>query len=563
MKSDEETIKFKDLDQQSLIEKIRLLKKDQKDQKSFCFSMFNTAFNQISPDQKKSMKLKNEYKPKEKFSGLGTINHNVMKDNDELVDKAENKLQNIGMRGEHYAQNEASFKLHLNLNGIGEIDESVILGLVKLLVDEAEAVNDMSYNFKIITPKMHNHERFKDTDQITIYFDKYSSTGDIISLAAEIEKYLKGKGLGENKIARGPKDSFGFNSFVSARFDTSKLLARYDVYTFFDKELGAFFNKHKDDSLNHMPLCVFESIFNYVLFSDEIKLTDETSLSEEDTKNIQAQFEKAYENPKNYIINQTDKYSKRKLKDEKSAIEELEKMSLETAQFKQDFSQCNTLEAIDKYVKDKKAFLDKFISADTSKKNFLIIDSIKFQDLKKLAGRICKDLYVLAAERKRDLYAPQFDILLREFEKKTLTLLKDEPKNEESKDELKDKKLESKGGVAMALYNTLHKEFEAFKLDLNPQSAYASFKDNCTVAIEESRSVLEQHRDKGWKKLLLNILAGILSFGAVPIYTGVKTKGARFFFEVSTDSMNKVNKMKQFLSEHEESETKPSSFLKK
>jgi len=80
------------------------------------------------------------------------------------------------------------------LNNIGELDESVVKGVSKLLIDRARADNNMVFHFKMVKPEflaMHPSHRFADNDQFTLYFDKYSSVADMMSLCDGISNYLR------------------------------------------------------------------------------------------------------------------------------------------------------------------------------------------------------------------------------------------------------------------------------------------------------------------------------------------------------------------------------------
>lgn len=304
---------FKDLTETVLIDKIKRLKDD-----IFCFWQPGTVFYSVYSEVKE-LQLRKEYTP-ENGVGLYTQVLEELKGNSEAIHKVNQKMIDNGFLGHDHDHwhNESSLKLHLNLNNIAALDESVIFELVKFLVDAADSPeNDLGFHFKIIRPDQHDKERFKDTDQITIYFDKYSSTGDMVKLADKIDAFLKSKGLPENSMKLGPKDSFGFNSFVSARFDTNKLLSQYDVYPFFDLELEKFFKAHNPEELKQIPLCALEAVFNNIMLSDITKLKSE--LTSEDSKTVQMEFEQMLVKPKEYIHRSAERwkvaYEKQKQQD--------------------------------------------------------------------------------------------------------------------------------------------------------------------------------------------------------------------------------------------------------
>ncbi|KGP63431.1 hypothetical protein EP47_09465 [Legionella norrlandica] len=255
---------FKELSDKTLMDSVNKLKDGIN-----CFRMPFTVFYSIH-SKSKQLQMKKEYKPTDGI-GLYTEVIKTIKGNSDAIRLVNQKMRDNGFWGQHYDNDEASLKLHLSLNNIGDLDEKTIFELVKFLADEADSPdNDFSFHFKIIEPAQHSSARFKDTDQITIYFDKYSSTGDMVKLTEKIDTFLKKKGLKENTIKLGPKDSFGFNSFVSARFDTNKLLSEYDVYPFFDLELEKFFKKHQPEELKKIPLCALEAVFCRVMLSKQI-----------------------------------------------------------------------------------------------------------------------------------------------------------------------------------------------------------------------------------------------------------------------------------------------------
>ena len=291
-------MQFKDLTGEELITKIQTQYPEINGQK-----MFGTVFYQINSKKNKEMDLKASYKPEDNINGIFTEYHRHLNAQTKLKNQMQKKLYQNGFRGRNMINTEAAFKLHIGINNIAELDESILQGLMGLLIQESESpANNMSFFFKFIDPQDRMYERFRNTDQLTLYFDKYSSTADLIRLSQKIETYLLDKGVPQNKIARGPKDSFGFNSFVSARFDTNRLLCEYDVYKFFDLELEKFLKNHSVNSLE-IPLCALEAVFNSVLLSEQIKNIHPESpgLTNKESRLVQKEFERMLANPKEYL----------------------------------------------------------------------------------------------------------------------------------------------------------------------------------------------------------------------------------------------------------------------
>ncbi|KTD57165.1 hypothetical protein Lsai_1769 [Legionella sainthelensi] len=294
-------MKFKELTGEALADGIR------KQNKAIqCHKMFRAIFYMIDHNPNKYLPLKLICNAGDDLAGPITEFHNLQTANDELKKLAKQKLMNNFFFGMSYENADASLKFHVNINEIGDINEEVILGLVKLLSEEAlERGNCVNFNYKIIEPAYSSDKRFKNTDQITIYFNKYSSVDAMMLLAEKIDNYLSIQGVPENKTKLGPKDILSLNSFVSARFDNNKLTEAYDVYTFFDLELKKFFAKYKNKTeLKGLPVGAIEAVFNSLLTNKEItRLRNETSkeLCESDSQIVQNEFDKLVKDPINYM----------------------------------------------------------------------------------------------------------------------------------------------------------------------------------------------------------------------------------------------------------------------
>lgn len=274
-----------------------------------CFYMPGTVFFRIFPelspnDSNEKMKLKAEYKPEATMPGLHSVQLKHFQENLPMMQQAKDKIKEHERGGMNYQNPSASLKLHISINNIGELDEETLLGLIELLNNEAESPDtDLNFDYKIIGPDMAENERFKTNDQITIYFDKYSSTAAIARLAGKVDEYLKAR-IPENTQKLGPKDSFGMNSFVSARFDNNKLLEKYHVYPFFDLEIQKFYERYPPEALEKVPLCALESVFTIMLVSTDISLNPNAlheELNEESSKKVQAEFDKMLMDPRKYM----------------------------------------------------------------------------------------------------------------------------------------------------------------------------------------------------------------------------------------------------------------------
>ena len=304
----EELLKQKEIPKKetfSILTTDKLMEMINRMQAEICHPMFRTIFLSIDPrgEEKKPFPLKEKYKQsKEDFGLYSKILQSQLKKHDE-INRALGKINDNNLFGQRYENDEASLKLHVNINNIGDIDKEIIYELIHLLVDqESVKDNNLSYHFKIVKPEKTNMERFKDTDQITIYLDKYSSAESVINLSEKIEVFLKKKGLHNSKIL-GPKDSFGFNNFVSARFDTNKLHDQYGEFQFFDLELGKFFKSSEKKALENVPLCALEAVFYHCLLNNDIKLNNQNPLTPETSIKVQEQFKIMVRDPKQYLEN--------------------------------------------------------------------------------------------------------------------------------------------------------------------------------------------------------------------------------------------------------------------
>ncbi|MFC3909563.1 hypothetical protein ACFORL_10825 [Legionella dresdenensis] len=290
--------KFKELTGDALSEKIVSLPAEIES----CLPL-GDSFYMVYPDQGKKWQLLVDYKPEDTEDGIYSQTHNRLVHQSEALDQAQEKLAQNQLEGSAYNNDSASLKLHLNINNIGELDETIILELIKLLITEATAANSMQFHFKIIDPRHHIHPRFANNDQITIYFDKYSSTADMLRLAETVHNFFAKNLIPENSNPLGPKDRFVFNPFVSARFDNNKLLQKYGVYPFFDLALKKFFSDNRHSDLSHVPLCAFETVFNRILLSSvqDLQVNSSNELNQETDEKIQREFAAMVQNPKAYI----------------------------------------------------------------------------------------------------------------------------------------------------------------------------------------------------------------------------------------------------------------------
>ncbi len=270
----------------------------------------NYYFLLIQPAQNKPLNLKKNYKQNVNNPGLYTAYDKSLKQQVQLIEQARRKLNaNQVWPDAAYEHDDASLKMHVSINNLGNLDDNIVLGLIELLIKEAQDPNNnLGMRFKSVYPDTSSTQpRFALNDQFTIYFDKYSSIADMIRLGEKIEAYLKQNNIPENAQPRGEKDKFGLNSFVSLRFDSNRLNQQYGLFHFFDLELEKFFSSHKDlGQLENIPLCAFEVAFNNIIISRDINnlragLNAEQGLNADDSRKVQEQFEQMLRNPKEFM----------------------------------------------------------------------------------------------------------------------------------------------------------------------------------------------------------------------------------------------------------------------
>ncbi|MDI1352499.1 MAG: hypothetical protein PSV35_06985 [bacterium] len=272
------------------------------------------AFYYIQPQKVSPMCLKEIYKPDLGQLGQYSKYQHAVQNSPALINNAKEKLRKNHLYGQYYNNDKAALKLHVSLNEMNKLDVKIIQGLIQLLIHESTSItHNATFTFKIIKPSYSTYSRFSNNDQITIYFDKYSSTADFVSLSNKVMQYLKENNVPDNQQVLGPKESFALNSFVSARFDSNKLLNKYDVYPFFDLELKKFFQQHQAEELDHIPLCALEAVFNWVLITKEIAELPGLplmGLNEEDSLKVQNELMQMKEDPKKYITKMTPQIPK-------------------------------------------------------------------------------------------------------------------------------------------------------------------------------------------------------------------------------------------------------------
>ncbi|MFA6303766.1 MAG: hypothetical protein WC627_11645 [Legionella sp.] len=270
------------------------------------FTVPNNNFIHIYPLKNKELQLKSKYTIQDKDIGLYSQYSIDMQQDKKFKKQVKDHIKQSGYKGSLYSHKSASFKLHISINEIATIDHTIILGLIELLITEHCAEdNDLSCNFKIIQPELHDNHRFAMNDQLTIYFDKYTAAADLVRLSEKILQYLLEKQVKINTRMLGEKDIFSYNSFVSARFDTNRLLHQYNVYRFFDYELDKFFKEKHTNVLKLIPLCAFDSVFNKVFYSEKIQIPHKTNtqiaLSDKDSRYVQREFDLLVKNPLEYL----------------------------------------------------------------------------------------------------------------------------------------------------------------------------------------------------------------------------------------------------------------------
>ncbi len=270
------------------------------------FPIPGLAFLDISPPHTNSkLALQQQYKPNDEVPGYATLFLQEARSKQEIIDKLNEKMHQANFFGMPYDIEEASLKLHISLNHIGNISTETMLNFMTFLDKQSQQSQSLRYHFKIIKPELHDHDRFRMNDQITIYFDKYSSLGDIIKLANNIKCFLKDQGIPDNTQKLGPKDTISLTEFVTARFDTNKLTNEYDVYHFFDNEIKKFIEANPTHpNLKDIPLFALDVVFFRILTELNITVPNQHTsreLSTEDSQLVQAEFLVILNNPHLYL----------------------------------------------------------------------------------------------------------------------------------------------------------------------------------------------------------------------------------------------------------------------
>lgn len=523
-------MKFKELTTNALSSNVKTL------------SEIYASFLFIKPRKDKVIRLKKEYKPDFYAHGRITQYYMDQRNDANLVREATNAISALDIFND-YNNPEASLKLHISLNEISELDHSVILNLISFLIKESESAdNELSFKFKIIQPECLDN-RFKNTDQFTVYFDNYSSIADIINLAEKIDAFLKSQNVQENQIQLGPKDSFGFNSFVSARFDTLKLLKKYGEFPFFDLELKKFFERHSKDELKNLPVgtldAVFDKIFtlrlkpdtcdegDYVISAIDLITLDERykkdisdyqEYMEEFSKAIQHEFDELIKNPEVYlgVTDQKQDYSGEK-------ATEKEHQGVEDAQTDNDKVELAT--DLDCTSPNSVLF-----SLDSKDSNF----RESFPDLSSWTND-ADHAETPEAPLSRPLRPKLNPQAVHHFQN-----LLDQIKAKSEKFNRNNNRLKEE--TAVKLHKNLNAEFIQYQ---SGKIEFDQFKERCSEHINISRPILEVHT--GWKELFINVLKTITSLGIVPLYHYINSNRQTFFNKVNTDSINKVDKIEKTL----------------
>lgn len=503
-----------------------------------CYPMYMTIFYSIYPGNKqKEMPLKRQYKPVDNVAGFVTDANVKLRADTEAVRAALQKLWDNGIDGSQYINDEASLKLHINLNNIGNLDQKIVTGLIKLLVDEAHKANNMNYHFKIINPesvfeeeyRARGVERFLITDQLTVYLDKYSSTADVIALTKKINQYLLAAGVPENTEKLGPKDKFGFNSFVSARFDTNKLNRDYAEHAFFDWELKKFFEAHKDNLLMaELPLCALESVFNNIILSKTItnlKATPEGALSEEDSKKVQIEFMKMLVAPRKYIADSTEAHKRELDLAVNETTEKMRELRNKILAFKPDFTSCSTSREIS-ITADQQFNHFRTNIIEESKPLFSSIDAQQVDAFNQLLVTQQNSIFqatqtqLIKVNKINPVKGKKFVELMEGLKRKADKL--------QGSDPVKAKKLLE-----------FHKEVQDEFNDYLQGSTFETFKTNCKQIFKKYNHSLGKH--SGDKEFILNFLANFFTLSVVGLNR--MWHGKNYFFKVNTDSLNKVEKI--------------------
>src|SRR3990167_1329440 len=225
------------------------------------------------------------------------------------------------------ATSSSSLKLHISLNDIGEISAQTILQLIVKLkqVFSEDEENIQCNTFKIIRPEkvspQKEENRFSNTDQITIFLNKYTSIYAIHLLCNKINEFLLGEKF---KNAINSKDKITLNQFVSARFDTDPVNQFYGNYDFFDIEINKFLQcfTGKEQLLEKVPLYFFESVFAQIITSNEINLNknNASQLSDAESKIVQRVFS---ETAKKFSFEYQPVQEKRHIVDDENPLKSL------------------------------------------------------------------------------------------------------------------------------------------------------------------------------------------------------------------------------------------------
>ena len=105
---------------------------------------------------------------------------------------------------------------------------------------------------------------------------------------------------------------------------------------------------------------------------------------------------------------------------------------------------------------------------------------------------------------------------------------------------------EKKADIASKFYTDMLALFDTYLLSPGSSEEYNQFKTQSDTLIKNAQeSELKDHR--GWKGLLTNILIGVLTLGTAFIANAIYSKGEHTFFEVRTDSLNKIHEIKTSL----------------
>jgi len=447
--------------------------------------MYFTIFDEIEKEKiNKITSLQSKYKPDPKEFGLHTIYLQDLKKDEPKVNKALKKIHEAGYYEKNYSQNVNAFKLHISLNDIKNIKLDIISGLILLFKEEAENDPNLAFYYKIIHPEDSDRRRFSSHDQITIYFNKYSSIEALRKLADKVDTYLKDKGLKDTNQPLGPKDCFALNSFTSGRYDANKLHEIYAVHSFFDLEIEKFFKRYSAEKMRHIPLCAMDAVFCNLLLNKEIllpKANNKLPLSEKDSFWVQNEFDTMLANPILYLN------AYREIKDDKT-------------------------DALIAKTLNQKISTDEISSDSTILKP--IIDTP-------------------AQEKQAILVRAGFNASFEILEEKAKTL------------KIKAENDPSYKSASTAADNIVTKLKNAQNIFINSNTGtndLMTFKNDCEQAIsKEDKNTLEQHR--GWKQALLNIVNALVA--VITLSASYLATGKFRLFSSPTDSAKKLSKVEK------------------